>query len=82
MIRAPYMPNTTPINSNGEIILPFQMAIRTTSDGLLIAEIAVTGPAGPPLVYAIFSETMPSEAVLPQMKPVMMTSHYAPCLVT
>ena len=44
------MPKMTPIISRGEIILPFQIAMRTTKDGLLIAEIAVTGPAGPPFV--------------------------------
>lgn len=50
MMRAPYMPKKTPINSKREIIFPFQMAIRTTKEGLLIADIAVTGPAGPPFV--------------------------------
>jgi hypothetical protein len=75
MIRAPYMPKITPISSRGEIIFLSQMAIRTTTDGLLIADIAVTGPAGPPFVKAIFKETIPRQAIFPLIKPIIIKPH-------
>jgi len=75
MIRAPNIPKMTPMSSKIEIIFPFQIAYRTTKEGLLIADIAVTGPAGPPLVYATFREVIPSEAVFPQINPTIIKSH-------
>lgn len=42
----------------------------TTKHGLLMADIAVTGPAGPPLLKALFRRTIPRHATDPQNQPI------------
>jgi len=46
------MPRTHPINSRSDIILASMIAMTTTKAGDDMADIAVTGPAGPPEVKA------------------------------
>ena len=65
----------TPSSSKDEIVLLCQIALSTTNAGLLMAAMAVTGPAGPPFVSALFKETMPRHAKLPQTKPQIIRSH-------
>lgn len=50
--KAPYIPKMHAINSSIEIIFQSIIAITATKLGDDIAEIAVTGPAGPPVVKA------------------------------
>ena len=77
IIRAPYIPKMTPTSSISEIVFPSQIAIRTTKAGLLIEEIARTGPAGPPTDIAIFVDAIPRVPMFPQMNPVMIRSQSA-----
>ena len=73
----PYMPKKTPTSSISVIILLSQIAIRITKAGLLIADIARTGPAGPPTEIAKLVATIPREATFPQINPVIIKSHCA-----
>jgi hypothetical protein len=73
------MPKITPISSKVEIILPVLKACSTTKQGLLMAEIAVTGPQGPPDVIAELSNTRPIQAIVPLMKPMTIRSLLNSC---